>query len=108
MRNCKAKRIVGPYGSWHYEELIGARVKISSMPVSNFSKGFDCGQICTIKDIVFRISNEGKTITVIILEEFPSFVFTWKDLEVIGIVVKNEKESDESGANKAKDNENDD
>jgi hypothetical protein len=79
MRNCKAKRLVGPYGSWSREELIGAHVRISSMPVSNFAGGFDCHQTFTIKDIIFRISTEGKTITVIILDQYPDYSFTWKD-----------------------------
>ena len=92
MKNCKAKRLVGPYGSWTREELIGAHVRISSMPVSNFAiRGFDCHQVCTIKDIIFRISNEGKAITIILLDQFPDYFFTWKDLEVIGIVVKPKK-----------------
>ena len=107
MKNCKAKRLVGPYGSWKLEELIGAHVRISSMPISNFAKGFDCYQICTIKEILFRISNDGKTITVIILNEFPDYFFTWKDLEVIGIVVKpkenNGNESKESETDKTED-----
>ena len=104
MKNCKAKRLVGPYGSWTKEELLGAHVRISSMPVSNFVKGFDCNQICTIKDISFRVSNEGKTITIITLDQFPEYTFGWKDIEVVGIVVKpinNGNESEESESDKA-------
>jgi hypothetical protein len=104
VKNCKAKRLVGPYGSWTREELLGAHVKISSMPVSNFVKGFDCNQICTIKDISFRVSNEGKTITIIVLDQFPEYTFGWKDIEVVGIVVKpinNGNESEESESDKA-------
>ena len=96
MNNCKAKRLVGPYGSWTLEELLGAHVRISSMSVSNFSKGFDCHQICTIKDINFRISNEGKAITIITLDQFPEYTFGWKDIEVIGIVVKPKNNGSES------------
>ena len=109
MKNCKAKRLVGPYGSWSREELIGAHVRISSMPVSNFAGGFDCHQTFTIKDIIFRINTEGKTITVIILDQYPDYFFTWKDLEVIGIVVKpinDGNKSEKSESDKIEDDEN--
>lgn len=103
--------MVGPYGSWSREELLGAHVRVSSMPVSNFAKGFDCHQVYTIKDIIFRISNEGKVITIILLDQFPDYFFTWKDLEVIGIVVKpinNGNESEKSESDKIEDDENND
>lgn len=77
-------------------DIIGAHVKVKSMPVSNFKKGFDADQVFTIKDIIFRISMDGKAISVIILEECPDMYFTWKDLEVIGITVKEDEESEES------------
>ena len=94
--NCKAKRLVGPYGYWDMTDLIGAHVRISSIPVSNFAKRIDANQVCTIKEIGFRISNDGKTITIIILDQFPDYFFTWKDLEVIGIVVKPKNDGNES------------
>lgn len=103
MKNCTAKRLVGPYGSWTKEELIGAHVMVSSMPISNFSKGIDGHQTCTIKDIIFRVSNDGKAITLVILDQYPGCTFGWKDLEVIGIVVKpkeNGNESEESESDK--------
>lgn len=81
------------------------------MPVSNFAGGFDCHQVCTIKDIIFRISTEGKTITIILLDQFPDYFFTWKDLEVIGIVVKpinNGNESEKSESDTTEDDENND
>lgn len=85
--NCNAnKRIVGPSGVWEYDQLLGAKVILKSMPVSNFF-----GTMCsasdklTIKDICFRISLDGKTITVIELEEYPGKIFTWKDLEIVEI-----------------------
>jgi len=91
MTRCECKRIIGPYGSWKYEDLINARVKVSSMPVANFNKGFDADQLFTIKDIYFRISVDGKTISVIELNELPGQIFTWKDLEVVGIYINNEE-----------------
>jgi hypothetical protein len=95
MNNCKCKRLVGPYGSWSTEELIGAFVRVNSMPVSNFVKGFDSSATYTIKDIYFRVTVDGKTITTITLNECPGMIFTWKDLEIKGIVVKDGKESEQ-------------
>ena len=48
---------------------------------------------------------DGKTISVVILEEVPDIFFTWKDLEVIGIKVKDNEESEESELNQTEDNE---
>lgn len=87
MNNCscnKNKRIVGPSGIWDYDQLLGAKVIVKSMPISNFF-----GSMCsasdklTIKDIYFRISLDGKAITVLELNEYPGKIFTWKDLEVV-------------------------
>lgn len=86
MNNCANKRIVGPSGIWEYEQLLGAKVKLKSLPVSNF---FGCmcsdSDTLTIKDIYFRISLDGKTITVLELAEYPGKIFTWKDVEVVDI-----------------------
>lgn len=85
MTNCGCSRVVNPSGIWEYYQLIGAKVYIKSMPVSNFfnlqnsTKG-------TIKDILFRITLDGKTITVVELEEYPGKVFTWKDLMIYELV----------------------
>lgn len=84
--NCKNLRVVGPCGNWNYYQLIGAKVRISSLPISNFFKCFSSNtDYFTIKDIYFRISLDGKTITIIELEEYPDKFFTWKDLEIIEI-----------------------
>ena len=77
------KRIKDPSGNWEYEKLIGAKVSVKSLPVSNFFGCFDGSGYKTIKNIYFRISIDGKTITVIELEEYPDKIFTWRDLEVI-------------------------
>lgn len=77
------KRIKDPSGNWDYEQLIGAKVSVKSLPVSNFFSCFDGGGEKTIKDIYFRISIDGKTITIIELEEYPGKIFTWRDLEVV-------------------------
>jgi hypothetical protein len=46
---------------------------------------------------------------VIILDQYPDYFFTWKDLEVIGIVVKpinNGNESEKSKSDTTEDDEN--
>ena len=72
-----------PAGIWDYQNMIGAQVKVKSMPVSNFSSGIMASDTYTIGDIYFRVSLDGKTITVIRLKELPDLFFTWKDLEII-------------------------
>ena len=81
---CNSK-IKDPSGCWSYEQLIGAKVSVKSLQVSNFFSCFDSSTICTIKDIYFRISLDGKTITIIELDQYPGKVFTWRDLEVVEI-----------------------
>ena len=43
LNSCRNSRIVGPSGIWEYEQLIGAKVKVSSLPVSNFFGCFSGG-----------------------------------------------------------------
>ncbi len=83
MSNCGCKRDIDPAGIWDYKNLIGAKVRVKSMPMSNFHRGV-FGD-CTIEDIYFRISIDGKVITVIRLKEYPDLFFTWKDLEVLSV-----------------------
>jgi len=83
MSNCGCKRDMDPAGIWDYQNMIGAQVKVKSMPVSNFSSGIMASDTYTIGDIYFRVSLDGKTITVIRLKELPDLFFTWKDLEII-------------------------
>lgn len=83
MSNCGCKRDMDPAGIWDFQNMIGAQVKVKSMPVSNFSKGIMSSDVYTISDIYFRVSLDGKTITIIRLRELPDLFFTWKDLEVI-------------------------
>ena len=84
---CRRTRVTDPAGIWKFRNLIGAKVRISSMPISNlnFSFAFDSTSLYTIEDIYFRITTDGKTITVIEIEELPGYIFTWKDLEVIDV-----------------------
>ena len=82
------RRVKDPSGSWEYSQLLGAKVRVKSMPVSNFfcNMSFD---ILTIDNIYFRISLDGKAITVIELAEMPGKVFTWRDLEIIELNRRN-------------------
>lgn len=82
MSNCGCKRDIDPAGVWDYESMIGAKVRVRSMPLSNFSKLDYFGE-CTISDIYFRVSVDGKAITIIRLAEVPDMFFTWKDLEIL-------------------------
>ncbi|MBP3732388.1 MAG: hypothetical protein J6I84_04000 [Bacilli bacterium] len=101
MTNCECKRLVGPYGTWSREDLIGAHVIVASMPVSNYTRFFASDQVYTIEDIYFRVSNDGKAITIIILKECPGMFFTWKDLDIKAIRINNGKESEQSEENKS-------
>lgn len=91
--NCDCKRIIGPSGIWKLEELIGATVKISSMPISNMRTiAIDSSQSFTVEDIDFRISLDGKAITVVKLKGLEDLVFTLKDLIFTGVILKEEEE----------------
>lgn len=76
------KEILDPSGIWKYEQLLGAKVKIKSLAVSNLFYTFNTSDNCTIKDIHFRVSIDGKTITIVELDQYPGKVFTWRDLEI--------------------------
>lgn len=83
MSNCCCNRETDPAGTWYYEDLLGAVVRIKSTSPGMRVEG---DKLCTIEDIVFRVSLDGKTITKITLVEYPNYYFTWKDLEVIKII----------------------
>lgn len=85
MSNCCCNRETDPAGTWSYNDLLGSVVRIKSV-----SPGMkvEADKLCTIEDIVFRVSLDGKTITKVILAEYPEYYFTWKDLEVVNIVEK--------------------
>ena len=86
MTNCGCSRVKNPGGIWEYYQLIGAKVYIKSMPVSNFFNLQNASDLYTIKDIYFRISTDGKAISVIELKELPGKIFTWKDLMISELV----------------------
>ena len=91
--NCDYKRIIGPSGIWKLEDLIGATVKISSMPISNMRTiAIDSSQGFTVEYIDFRVSLDGKAITVVKLKRLEDLVFTLKDLIFTGVILKEEEE----------------
>lgn len=84
---CRRTRVTDPAGIWDYTNLIGATVRVRSMSISNLNNifAFDSTTLHIIEDIYFRITTDGKTITVIRLVDMPEYLFTWKDLEVIDL-----------------------
>lgn len=80
------KRSYGPAGLWTIGQMIGAKVKLKSLPIMNtISCDTRVFGTCTIHNIMFRVTQDGKTITTIELEEAPGTYFTWKDLEVLNV-----------------------
>ena len=79
------KRVSNPSGSWTFEQLIDAKVRVKSSSTGNFMScfNFDSSKLVTIRDIYFRISMDGKAFTVIEIKELPGKVFLWKDLEIV-------------------------
>lgn len=97
----KIKRTCYPNGTWNAEDLIGAKVKIRSMPISNFNTLTNIGGDKTIEKIEFQVSIDGKAFTVITLKELPGQVFLWKDLMITKISGKDvEKKAVPSDYNK--------
>ncbi len=84
-KNCECNRGLGPAGIWEYKNMVGSRVKIKSIPVSNFFRLADADKTFTVSDVYFRVSTDGKVITVVKLEGLEDVIFTWKDLEVISL-----------------------
>lgn len=91
--NCECKRLIGPSGIWSAAELVGAVVQIGSMPVSNLA-AIDVGSKFIVDSIDFRISLDGKAITVVKLKGLDDYIFTLKDLIFVGIYQSNEKEGE--------------
>lgn len=85
----KKVRVKQPNGTWGYQSMVGAKVKVKSTAVTNFFSTFLASDTCTISDIYFQVSLDGKCITVIELAEQPGKFFTWKDLEIVELVNEN-------------------
>lgn len=84
--NCKTSRYCCPDGIWSYENMIGAKVAVRSTTIGNFNTLIDGSGEYKIKDIYFRVSIDGKTITVVELEGLDGSYFTFKDLEILSVV----------------------
>lgn len=88
---CKCDGYSCPDGIWDRGDLIGAHVRVNSMPGINFSAFQDADKVCTISDIYFRVTLDGKTTTIIKLAEYPKLIFTWRDLEIVEVLNKVDK-----------------
>lgn len=84
---CRRTRITDPAGVWNYKNMIGATARIKSMSVSNLNNifAFDSTTLHVIEDIYFRVTTDGKVVTIIRLEDMPDCLFTWKDLEILNM-----------------------
>ena len=71
-------------GTWTYYDLIGARVRIKSLPVYNRLTSLSAGLEYEIEDLVFQVSETGKTICIVKLAGLDAN-FTFKDLEMISL-----------------------
>ena len=83
----KTKRYCCPAGIWEIENLVGAKVAIRSVGIGAFNGGSSLvdGEY-KIKNIHFRISTDGKVITMVELEGHEDEPVTFKDLEVLSVV----------------------
>jgi len=71
-------------GTWKLEDVIGAKVRVRSLPVANRFAGISGSTIYVIEDIIFQISDDGKTIVIVKLKG-TDCLFTFKDLEIISL-----------------------
>lgn len=77
-------KITSPSGVWDYSSLLGASVKIKSLPVK-FGFAYAADELYQIENIGFRISRDGKLYTAVRLAGIRDREFVWKDLEVVGL-----------------------
>ena len=77
-------KITSPAGVWDYSSLLGASVKIKSLPVK-FGFAFAADELYRIEDIGFRVSRNGQLYTAVRLAGVKDREFVWKDLEVVGL-----------------------
>lgn len=84
--SCSNRRWTSPAGNWGYHNLIGATVEIKSVPISAFwETGTDLSATAgeyKVKDIIFKVTTDGKVITTVELDGLEGRVFLWKDLEL--------------------------
>lgn len=77
-------KITSPAGVWDYSSLLGASVKIKSLPVK-FGFAYAADELYQIENIGFRMSRDGKLYTAVRLAGVRDREFVWKDLEVVGL-----------------------
>lgn len=94
MTNCECKRASCPAGIWELEDLIGAEVNVGSMPISNMG-AIDSTKKYKIEKIEFRISIDGKAITIVKLVGLDNYIFTLKDLIFIDKNLESKKQKRE-------------
>lgn len=74
-----------PSGEVDINKVIGATVRlVSACQSQGWIENVD-QKTYTIKDILFRVSIDGKTFTIIKLEGLENKTFTWKDIEFISL-----------------------
>lgn len=76
---CKCQEIAG---TWTYEDLKGAAVRIKSLPIANRFGFRYSDEPYEIDDIIFQVTQTGKTIVIVKLKG-TDCLFTFKDLEVL-------------------------
>lgn len=94
--NCKSNRYCCPDGIWEIDNLVGAKVAIRSTGIGNFTTCMPSGEF-KIKEIYFRVSVDGKAITLVKLEGLDDEFFTFKDLEILSVVKEPSKTLNSSG-----------
>lgn len=91
--NLNKNIVKNPSGNWNYGHMLGAKVRVRSIGINNLFNCPDSNSLSTVKDIIFRISIDGKVIPLVELYEYPDKVFIWRDLEVVELC-NNYKDND--------------
>jgi hypothetical protein len=76
--------VTSPIGTWNYNQVLGAKVRIRHLPVCRGLFGYDSDETYKITEIMFRVSADGKSICNVFLEGIDE-PFEWKDLEILSL-----------------------
>lgn len=74
-----------PQGTWSYDHIKGAKVKVKSTPIANLDDTINTTDTYTVEDVYFNVSIDGKVVTLIKLKEAPDDILTWKDVYIVDI-----------------------
>lgn len=86
IRNTRNIAVTSPTGCWNLYQLVGAKVRVSSLSVASGLFSFDSNSLYQIQDIKFRIAKDtGKAQASIYLIGIPGRVFGWKDIEIVSL-----------------------